>query len=151
MALAGREARRPEADRVLPEPLGAPGPVFEQVRRELGNLLSCPLLSDGLRDRHPFGGQGIPPFDPLVDPERLARVPALPGMLLADAAHRPPKRLQFLGRGAQLLEEGTQRFGRSAGSPGRFDLSPLSDPDRAILLEGSGGAAALPPLRPPRS
>src|SRR5881628_1382722 len=119
MALAGREARRPEADRVLPEPLGAPGPVFEQVRRELGNLLSCPLLSDGLRDRHPFGGQGIPPFDPLVDPERLARVPALHGMLLDDAAHRLRKRLQFLGRGAQLLEEGTQRFGRSAGSPGR--------------------------------
>src|SRR5438093_10419421 len=107
MALAGREARRPEADRVLPEPLGAPGPVFEQVRRELGNLLSCPLLSDGLRDRHPFGGQGIPPFDPLVDPERLARVPALPGMLLDAAAPRPRKPLQVLGRAPPLLDAGT--------------------------------------------
>src|SRR2546430_15338793 len=104
MALAGREARRPEADRVLPEPLGAPGPVFEQVRRELGNLLSCPLLSDGLRDRHPFGGQGIPPFDPLVDPERLARVAAPYGLLLGDAAHPVPKRLQLLRGGAPLVE-----------------------------------------------
>ena len=69
-------------------------------------------------------------------------------MLLDDAAHRLRKLLQLIGRGAELLEEGTQRFGRSAGSPGRFDLSPLSDPDRAIFLEGADGAAHLRRLQP---
>ncbi len=141
MPSAHRLARGAQADGVLSKTRLPPGPILEQVRRELREVLGRTLTGQRRRGRLAALRKAVVAAHMVVDAEGLVGIAALHRIPLDDGAGGLGEPGHLAGGAVQVLQRAPDRLGGGARHAGGFDEAAGHHPERPFLLEATDGGA----------